>query len=337
MRALASVACGGPETLALIELSRPTPGPDELLIQVETCGINYPDVLVIEDRYQGRPARPFAPGGEVSGRVAAIGAGVSGFALGDRVAALTLLGGFAEYDLAPAARTVRVPEDMEGAAAAMLLATYATSFHALVDRGGIRTGKSLLVLGAAGGVGLAAVEIAAALGAHVTGMVSTEEKAAAVRAAGAAQCLIVADAPVGAAAAKAFTAQLKAASGGEGFDLVYDPVGGALAEPALRALAWEGRYLVVGFVAGIPAIPLNLILLKGSAIVGVFMGAFADREPDRFRTNLEALFALHREGKLRPLISGRYPLARGGDAIAALRDRQAIGKLIVCVSGGDER
>ncbi|MGV3478404.1 MAG: NADPH:quinone oxidoreductase family protein [Sphingobium sp.] len=328
-RALMSTRCGGPETLELRRIAQPSPGPGQILIRVESCGINYPDVLIIEDRYQHRPSRPFAPGGEVSGVVAAIGEGVTGFAPGDRVAALTYIGGLAEHVVCDAAMAIGLPDELPGAEAAMLMSTYATSYHALVDRGRISPGDRVVVLGAAGGVGLAAVEIAAAIGASVTALVSSTEKAEAVRSAGAAHIIVHDGEPGDAAAAKKLTGLIRDALDGGGADIVYDPVGGGFAEPVLRAMAWNGRYLVVGFVAGIPAVPFNLALLKGCEIVGVFMGGFAERDPEGYAANLRALFDLHAAGRLRPHISARYPLARGGEAIAALRDRRAIGKIVV--------
>ncbi|MBY8824414.1 NADPH:quinone oxidoreductase family protein [Sphingomonas colocasiae] len=329
MRTLLSTRCGGPETLELKHLARPVPGPGQILIRVASCGINYPDVLIIEDRYQHRPPRPFAPGGEVSGVIAAIGEGVAGFAPGDRVAALTYIGGLADHVACDAAMAMKLPDDLPGPEAAMLMSTYATSYHALVDRGRISPGDRVVILGAAGGVGLAAVEIAAALGATVLALVSSPEKADAVRAAGAAHVIVHDGEPRDAASAKAMTGLIREALGDDGADIVYDPVGGGFAEPAVRAMAWNGRYLVVGFVAGIPSVPFNLPLLKGCEIVGVFMGGFAARDPDGYAANLRALFDLYSAGRLRPHISARYPLARGGDAIAVLRDRQAIGKIVV--------
>ena len=329
MRALLSTGCGGPETLELRRVARPVPAPGQILIRVMSCGVNYPDVLIIEDRYQHRPPRPFAPGGEVSGVVAAVGEGVTGFAAGDRVAALTYVGGLADHVACDAAMAIILPNGLPGAEAAMLMSTYATSYHALVDRGGIAPGDRVAVLGAAGGVGLAAVEIAAALGATVLALVSSPEKAEAVRAAGAAHCVVHDGEPRDGAGARALSARIRETLGGEGANIIYDPVGGGFAEPALRAMAWNGRYLVVGFVAGIPAMPLNLPLLKGCAVVGVFMGGFAERDPEGYAANLRALFDLHAAGRLRPHISARYPLARGGDAIAALRERRAVGKIVV--------
>lgn len=329
MRALLSTRCGGPETLELQRVAQPSLRPGQILIRVASCGINYPDVLIIEDRYQHRPPRPFAPGGEVSGVVAAIGEGVTGFAPGDCIAALTYVGGLAEHVACDATMAIGLPDGLPGAEAAMLMSTYATSYHALVDRGRIGVGDRVVVLGAAGGVGLAAVEIATTLGATVVALVSSPDKANVVRAAGAAQCIVHDGEPGDAAAARALTRRIRDALGGVGADIVYDPVGGGFAEPALRAIAWNGRYLVVGFVAGIPALPFNLPLLKGCEIVGVLMGGFAERDPEGYAANLRALFDLHAAGRLRPYISARYPLTRGAEAIAALRERRAIGKIVV--------
>ena len=331
MKALLSVLSGGPETLKLTDVPAPVPADDEVVIRVATCGVNYPDVLIIEDRYQEKPPRPFAPGGEVAGVIESIGAKVTGFAPGERVVGLSFRGGMAEKIAVPAAMTIKLPADAPFAESASLLATYSTSYHALVDRGRVQAGERLLVLGAAGGVGLAAVELGRVLGAEVVGAVSSEEKAAVVRKAGARQVVIYPTADVMGDKQRELTKSFRAAFGGENADVVYDPVGGDYAEAALRATGWGGRYLVVGFVAGIPRIPLNLPLLKGCAIVGVLMGAHAARDPAGFRKNADALLALHRAGKISPLISARFPLARGGEAIATLRDRKAVGKVVVTV------
>ncbi len=326
MKALLSHSPGGPETLQLGDVPDPTPGPGELLLRVRACSINYPDVLIIEDKYQLKPPRPFAPGSEVAGEIEAVGEGVSGWKSGDRVIAATGFGGLAEKVVIPVARAIPLPPERSFAEGSALLLTYATAIHALIDRGRLQAGQTLLVLGAAGGVGIAAVEIGKALGARVIAAVSSEEKAQAAREAGADDAIIY---PVGEVEPKALTQLFKDAVGAEGADVILDPVGGAYAESALRSIGWEGRYLVVGFPAGIPRLPLNLTLLKSCDVCGVFWGAFAARDPKRNTEHVEQLFRWWAEGSITPKISATYPLERGGEAIAALRDRTAIGKLVV--------
>jgi NADPH:quinone reductase-like Zn-dependent oxidoreductase len=329
MKALLSRAPGGPETLELAEVPDPVAGPGQLLIAVKACAINYPDVLIIEDKYQFRPERPFAPGAEISGVVAAVGAGVIGWAAGDRVISTLPHGGLAELAVVPAATALKLPDGRSFAEGSALVLTYGTTIHALVDRGRLRPGETLLVLGAAGGVGLAAVELGKAFGARVVAAVSSEEKAAAARTAGADAVMIYPRGPFDKDGARALAQQFKAAVGPDGADVIYDPVGGDYAEAALRAIAWEGRFLVVGFPAGIPKLPLNLTLLKSCDVRGVFWGAFAARDPEANAAHVATLFHLWAQGRIAPRVSRIWPLARGGEAIAALAARQAIGKLVV--------
>jgi len=329
MRALLSHQPGGPDTLQLSELPDPTPGPGELLVRVRAAAINFPDVLIIEDKYQMRPPRPFAPGGEIAGEVIGIGEGVTGWSVGDRLLAVPGFGGLVEQIVIPAASAFHLPESRSFAQGAALLLTYATSIHALWDRGQLKAGETLLVLGAAGGVGLAAVELGKARGARVIAAVSSEEKAQAARDAGADEAIVYPHGPFDKDASKALAEQFKAAVGPKGADVIYDPVGGGYCEPALRSIAWEGRYLVVGFPAGIPRLPLNLTLLKSCNVCGVFWGAFAARDPKANQAHVEELFALWDSGKINPRVSATYPLTRGGDAIASLAARQVIGKVVV--------
>ncbi len=327
MKAMLSRAAGGPETLELTEIPTPKPGPGEIRVDVEAAGVNFPDTLIIRDLYQIKPERPFAPGGEVCGTVSAVGEGVS-LALGTRVIALTGHGGFAECVVVDAAHAVPVPDAMPSEEAACFIFTYGTSHHALKDRARLKAGETVLILGASGGVGAAAIELAKAAGATVIAAVSSEEKAAFCKDLGA-DHTIVYGREMDRDGQKAFSAQIKALSGGEGADVVYDAVGGDYAEPALRATAWNGRHLVVGFPAGIPRIPLNLPLLKGCEVVGVFWGAHTRREPDKHAENMADLFRLYGAGKLRPRIHARYPLERAGEAIAALSERHVMGKVVV--------
>ncbi len=332
MRALLSKASGGPETLELTELPDPQPAAGQVLMAVKACAINYPDVLIIEDRYQFKPQRPFAPGGEIAGVIEALGDGVTDWQVGDRVMGVIGHGGLASKIAVEPQRLYRLPEERSFAEGAALILTYGTTIHALLDRGRLQAGQSLLVLGAAGGVGLAAIELGKAYGARVVAAVSSEEKAAAAKAAGADETLIYGRAPFDKEQSKALAEQFKAAGGCGGFDVIYDPVGGDYAEPALRSIGWEGRYLVVGFPAGIPKLPLNLTLLKSCDVCGVFWGAFAARDPQANTAHVETLFDLWRYGKIAPKVTETFAFERGGDAIAKMAARAAIGKLVVDIN-----
>ena len=326
MKALLSHEPGGPEPLPIEELPDPAPGPGELLVRVRACSINYPDVLIIEDKYQLKPPRPFAPGSEIAGEVEAVGEGVQGWTAGDRLIAATGFGGLVEKIAIPARSAIPLPVGRSFEEGSALLLTYATSIHALLDRGRLQAGQTLLVLGAAGGVGMAAVEIGKAVGARVIAAASSEEKAAAAREAGADASIVY---PAGETDRKALAQLFKDAVGPDGADVIYDPVGGDYSEAALRSIAWEGRLLVVGFPAGIARLPLNLTLLKSCDVCGVFWGGFVARDPRRNAEHVEQLFRWWSEGKIAPRISATYPLECAGEAIAALRDRKAIGKLVV--------
>ena len=326
MKALLSHEPGGPETLRLSDVPDPAPGPGEVLVRVRACSINYPDALIIEDKYQLKPQRPFAPGSEIAGEVEAVGDGVAGWSVGDRLIAAVGFGGLVEKIAIPAERAIQLPAERSFEEGSALLLTYATAIHALVDRGRLEAGQSLLVLGASGGVGIAAVEIGKALGARVVADVSSEAKAKAALGAGADQAMVY---PAGDLDPKALAQQFKEAVGPNGADVILDPVGGDYSEAALRSIAWEGRFLVVGFPAGIAKLPLNLTLLKSCDVCGVFWGAFAAREAQRNAAHIEQLFRWWAEGRIAPMISATYRLDRGGEAIAALRDRKAIGKLVV--------
>ena len=329
MKALLSKAVGGPDTLELTELPDPTPGPGQVVVAVKACAINYPDVLIIEDKYQFKPPRPFAPGGEIAGVVESVGEGVTGWSVGDRIMGTIGNGGLVEKIAIDPTRMFRLPEGRSFAEGASLVLTYGTTIHALLDRGRLKEGHTLLVLGAAGGVGLAAIELGKAFGARVVAAVSTEEKAEAARAAGADATIVYARAPFDKDGSKALAERFKAAVGPNGADVVYDPVGGDYAEPALRSIAWEGRYLVVGFPAGIPKLPLNLTLLKSCDVCGVFWGAFAARDPEANGAHIDYLFRLWEQGRISPRVTETFPLERGGDAIAKMAARGAIGKLVV--------
>ncbi|TNE32976.1 MAG: NADPH:quinone oxidoreductase family protein [Alphaproteobacteria bacterium] len=329
MKALRSHGVGGPETLTLDELDVPVPGKGEVLVDVKACAINYPDTLIIRDMYQFKPPRPFAPGGEIAGVIEAVGEGVEGFSVGDKVMAGIGNGGLAEKVIVPAGRMFPVPEGVSFEKAASLLMTYGTTIHGLKDRGHIKAGDTVLVLGAAGGVGLSAVELAKAYGARVVAAVSSEEKGEIARKAGADEVVIYPKDEMDKDASKELANAFKAACGPEGANIVYDIVGGQYSEPALRSIAWEGKFLVVGFPAGIARMPLNLTLLKSCDIAGVFWGAFTAREPVKFRQQVEELFDLMKTGKIDPLVSETFPLERGGEAIAKLESRQAVGKLVV--------
>ena len=329
MKSVLSKETGGPETLVVEEIDAPVPAKGEVLIDVAACAINFPDTLIIRDMYQFKPQRPFAPGGEISGTIEQLGDGVEGFAVGDRVICGLGNGGLQEKVVAPAAKLFKVPDGIDLVQASALLMTYGTTIHGLKDRGDIKEGETVLILGAAGGVGLSAIELAKAYGCRVVAAVSTEEKAEVARKLGADEVVIYPRAPFDKDTSKKLANDFKEAVGPNGADIVYDIVGGDYSEPALRSIAWEGRFLVVGFPAGIAKMPLNLTLLKSCDIRGVFWGAFTAREPERNSANIAELFDLWKAGKINPLISETYPIERAHEAITKLENRGAIGKLVV--------
>ena len=313
---------GPPESLVVDDVPSPRPGPGSVVVSVKAAGVNFPDVLIIQDKYQFKPPLPFSPGCELAGIVKEVGEGVVRVKPGDAVMAYTTYGAFAEEATVDAERLLPIPEGMDFVSAAAFPLTYATVDHALHDRGGLRTGETLLVLGAAGGIGVAAIEIGKALGARVIAAASSDDKLAVCRQHGADETINY--------AAGDLREQVKQLTGSAGVDVVCDPVGGPYSEPALRSLAWRGRLLVIGFAAGeIPKIPLNLTLLKGCSIVGVFWGEFTRREPDRFAATVSRLATWYREGKLRPHVSQTFPLERTADALALMAGRQVKGKLVI--------
>lgn len=327
MKAVLSKVVGGPETLVIEDVPVPTPGKGQVLVQVKACGVNYPDVLIIQDMYQFKPPRPFSPGGEVAGIVSAVGEGVAHVKPGDRVLASTGNGGMAEYCLAAAHGVMPIPEGMPFEEAAAFLMTYGTSYYAIKDRGDPKPGEKLLVLGAAGGVGIAAVELGKAMGLEVIAAASSQEKVDFCLSKGADKGLVY-ERELDRDGQKKFSEDIKAISGG-GVDIIYDGVGGNYAEPAVRAMNWEGRFLVIGFPAGIPKLPLNLTLLKSCDVRGVFWGAAVARDPKAHQQNVKELFDLYKAGKIRPHVSGSYPLEKAADAIRELQDRKAQGKVVV--------
>jgi len=329
MKAVLSKAVGGPETLVLEELADPVAGPGQVVLAVKACGVNYPDVLIIEDKYQFKPQRPFAPGGEVSGVVESLGEGVTSLTVGQRVLASSGHGGMAEKLLVDAVRCTPIPDSMPFDEAAAFILTYGTSYYALKDRAHLKAGETLLVLGAAGGVGLAAVELAKAAGARVIAACSSQEKVDLAIAHGADSGVVYPRGPFDKDGQKALANLIKDACGPNGWDVAYDAVGGDYSEATIRAAGWNGRFLVVGFPSGIPKIPLNLTLLKSCDIVGVFWGASVAREPKLHAQNVQDLMGLYAEGKIRPHVSERFPLAQAGDAIAHLASRKAMGKVVV--------
>ncbi len=322
MRAVLCKQFGPPSSLVVEDVPSPVAGPGRLVVSVKACGVNFPDTLIIQGQYQFKPELPFSPGGEVAGIVKAVGEGVTRFKPGDRVIAATTWGGYAEEVVAEAARTLPMPDGMDFATAAAFTLTYGTSHHALKDRAVLQPGETLLVLGAAGGVGLAAVELGKAMGARVIAAASSPAKLAVCRDHGADELIDY--------AAEDLRERIKALTGGRGVDVVYDPVGGDYSEPALRGMAWRGRFLVVGFAAGrIPSLPLNLPLLKGCAVLGVFWGAFTRNEPERNAANLRELMQWVGDGRLRPHVSARYPLERAADALDDLVQRRVHGKVVL--------
>lgn len=322
MRAVRCHELTGPTSLRVDDIPDPVAGAGEVLIDVRAAGVNFPDVLVTRGKYQFKSDPPFIPGGELSGVVVAVGDGVTSVAPGDRVAATMLQGAFAERVVVPDAAVVRLPDAVSFEVGAATLLTYATTLYALETRAQLRAGESLLVLGAAGGVGIAAVELGKLLGASVVAAASTDEKVAFCLAHGATHGVCY--------GREDLKDRVKSLTHGHGVDVIYDPIGGALSEQALRAIAWEGRHLVIGFVSGeIPKIPLNLTLLKGCQIVGVFWGSFAMRDPQKNRANCERLFAWVADGSLRPHVASVFSFDRAADALAQLEDRRVLGKVVL--------
>ena len=312
----------GVDALAWTELPTPTPGAGEVLVEIHAASLNFPDLLMVQNKYQIKPPLPFVPGAEWAGTVQAVGEGVTHLRPGQSVACLSGTGGFATHVVAPAARCMPLPDGFPAVDGAAFIMTYATSHHALMDRAALRSGETVLVLGAAGGVGSAAIQIAKAAGARVIAAASSEEKCEMCR-------------KIGADAVIDYSHQdlreaVKALSDGKGPDVVYDPVGGDLAEPAFRSIAWRGRYLVVGFAAGpIPALPLNLPLLKGASIVGVFWGEFAKREPKANAAMMAELAQWYGQGRIKPVIDRTMPMSQLPAAFARMASRSVMGKLVL--------
>ena len=329
MKAMLSKAPGGPETLVLEEVPDPIPARGEAVLDIKACGVNFPDSLIIRDMYQFKPERPFAPGGEVGGVVSALGEGVETLRIGDRVIGSVGWGGMAEKVKVAEGRCIPIPASMPFDHAAAFSMTYGTSYYALKQRGALRRGETLLVLGAAGGVGLAAVELGKAMGAGVIAAVSSEEKLALAKEHGAADGVIYPSGPFDKAGQKALSELFKAACGKDGADVIYDPVGGDYTEASLRSIAWGGRFLVIGFPAGIPKLPLNLTLLKSCQVIGVFWGDWLRRFPAENAENIRELLSYYEQGVIKPTVSATFPLARAGEAIGWLADRKAMGKVVV--------
>jgi len=322
MKALLCRQFGPPESLVLEDLPSPSAGAGEVVISIKAASVNFPDVLIIQNKYQFKPPLPFSPGSELAGVVKEVGPGVSNVKPGDKVIAFTAFGAFAEEVKTEAARLLPLPEGMSYEEGASFILTYGTTDHALRDRGQLKAGETLLVLGAAGGVGVAAIEIGKALGARVIACASSDDKLAVCRQHGADECINY--------ASEDLRERIKALVGGKGVDVIYDAVGGPYSEPAFRSIAWRGRHLVIGFAAGdIPKLALNLALLKGASVVGVFWGDFTRREPQAFAESARQLARWYREGKLKPHVSTTFPLAQAAEAMNLLASRQAKGKVVI--------
>ena len=330
MKALQCVELGMPDKLQINEVPDPEVLPGHVLIDNKAASVNFPDVLMIQGLYQFQPELPFSPGGESAGIVSSIGEGVDNISVGDRVFAMTGLGAFAEKIIAPEHAVVKIPETMSFETAAALPMTYGTSLYALKQRAELKEGETLLVLGAAGGVGLATVELGKAMGAKVIAAASTQEKVDLCIQHGADEGFIYPTGKLNRDQQKELSSKIKELTGGMGANVVYDPVGDDYSEPCIRATAWDGRYLVIGFAAGeIPKIPINLALLKGMKIVGVFWGAWVGMFPEENKKNFQELFELHSDGKINPEVSDSFSLDDGALAIAHLKDRKAKGKVII--------
>ena len=316
----------GVDALQWKELPTPTPGPGEVLIAIEAASLNFPDLLIVQNKYQMKPALPFVPGSEYAGTVQAVGDGVKHLRVGQKVACLSGTGGFGTHTLAPAALCMPLPEGFPAVDAAAFIMIYATSWHALMDRAALKAGETVLVLGAAGGVGTAAIQLAKAAGARVIAAASSDDKCALCRELGADETINYSvHAPDG-----SLREEIKRLTGGKGPDVVYDPVGGAFAEPVFRSIAWRGRYLVVGFASGpIPSLPLNLALLKGASIVGVFWGDYAKREPKANAAMMQTLAGLYAAGQIKPVIDRTLPMSELPQAYAVMGSRSVRGKLVL--------
>ncbi len=330
MKALQCVEMGGPDKLEINEVESPSAIPGHVVIDVKSGSINFPDVLMIQGLYQYQPPLPFTPGGESAGIISEIGEDVTKFKVGDKVFAMTGTGAFAEKILAHEGSCTLIPDSMDYDSAAALSMTYGTSLYALKQRANIQPGETLLVLGASGGVGIAAIELGKAMGAKVIAAASTQDKIDMCMAHGADEGFIYPSGNLDRDQQKQLSNKIKELTGGMGANVVYDPVGDSYAEPCLRATAWEGRYLVIGFAAGeIPKIPLNITLLKGCQIVGVFWGAWVGLFPDENKKNFDELFKLHAEGRINPEVSQRFALEDSAEAFSHLANRKAKGKVII--------
>ncbi len=322
MKAVLCKEYGPPESLVIADVPAAKAGKGEVVVAVKACSVNFPDTLIIQGKYQFKPPMPFSPGSDVTGTITAVGEGVTRAKVGDRVLALMGWGGFAQEVVASEDRLTPLPDGLDFVTASAFLMTYSTSYYALKDRAKLQAGETLLVLGAAGGVGLAAVELGKLMGAKVIAAASSDEKLAVCQQYGADETINYSQ--------QDLKERLKALTGGRGVDVVYDPVGGPYSEMALRNTAWEGRFLVVGFTNGeIPRIPLNLALLKGCSIMGVFWGSFATREPQRNQQNLQELLGWLQSGQLKPLVSATYPLERVADALNSIAERRVTGKVVI--------
>lgn len=324
MKAVLCREVGGPASLTVEEIAAPVAGPGEVVVTVAACALNFFDTLILADRYQFKPERPFSPGGEIAGVVESLGEGVSGIAIGDRVIAYLKWGGAREKVVARAADLIAMPDGLDFVAASTLSVTYGTAIHGLADRGGVKPGDTVAILGASGGVGQAAIEVAKILGGRVIACANGADKLAFCRSIGADEVVDY--------EAEDLKVRLKELTGGKGVDVVYDAVGDRFAEPAVRAMAWRGRYLVIGFAAGkIPAIPLNLLLLKGCELVGVFWGDHLVREPAAFAAEMRQIMAWVVEGRLKPFVQATYTLDETPAAIEEIAARRVKGKIVVVV------
>ena len=324
LKALLCKAYGSPESLVIADVAPPALGPGEVRIGIRACGVNYPDNLMIAGKYQIQPPLPFSPGFELAGDILEDGDGVTRCKAGQRVAATSMAGAMAEEICVPAASVLQLPDEMDYVTAAGFVIAYGTSYHALKQRAQLRPGEKLLVLGAGGGVGLAAVELGSLMGAETYAAASTVEKLELARSRGAAHFINYRE--------SVLREQVRELTGGQGVDVIYDPVGGELFNDCLRSVNWGGRILIIGFASGtIPKIPANLPLLKGSSIVGVFWGTFAEREAATSQQNMRELLAWFEQGKVRPCIARTYPLEDAPLAMRALADRHAMGKLVIII------